>query len=74
MRGLKEGLQELGWVEGRNLQIDYSWPGGEPSRIQTSMKELADRQCEVIVARSTPVVAALLEGNTHHSDRVRVGR
>jgi putative tryptophan/tyrosine transport system substrate-binding protein len=60
MSGLKQGLQELGWVEGRNLQIEYFWPGGEPSRIQTSAKELAGRQCEVIVARSTPVVAGLL--------------
>ena len=60
MRGLKQGLQELGWVEGRNLQIEYSWPGGDPSRIQTSAKDLVGQQCEVIVARSTPVVAALL--------------
>ena len=58
--GLKQGLQELGWVEGRNLQIEYFWPGGEPDRIQASAKELVGRQCDVIVARSTPVVAALL--------------
>jgi putative ABC transport system substrate-binding protein len=59
--GLKQGLQESGWVEGRNLQIEYSWPGGEPNRIQASAKELVGRQCDVIVARSTPVVAALLK-------------
>jgi putative ABC transport system substrate-binding protein len=61
MSGLRQGLQELGWVEGRNLQIEYSWPGGDPGRIQTSAKELVGRQCDVIVARSTPVVAALLK-------------
>ena len=58
--GLKQGLRELGWVEGRNLHIEYSWPGGEPARIQDAAKNLVGQQCEVIVARSTPVVAALL--------------
>jgi putative tryptophan/tyrosine transport system substrate-binding protein len=58
--GLKQGLRDLGWVEGRNLHIEYSWPGGEPARIQDAAKNLVGQQCEVIVARSTPVVAALL--------------
>jgi putative tryptophan/tyrosine transport system substrate-binding protein len=58
---LKLGLQELGWVEGRNLQITDRWPGGEPDRIQASAKELVELRCEVIVARSTPGVAALLK-------------
>ena len=58
---LKQGLQELGWVEGRNLQIEHYWPGGEPDRIQASAKELVARKSEVIVARTTAVVAALLK-------------
>lgn len=58
---LKQGLQELGWVEGRNLQIDCYWPGGEPDRIQASAKELVARGSDVIVARTTPVVAALIK-------------
>ena len=61
---LKQGLQELGWTEARNLEIKYSWSGGAPDRIQSSAKELVRLQCEVIVARSTPVVAALLK-ETH---------
>jgi putative ABC transport system substrate-binding protein len=59
--GLRQGLRELGWVEGRNLQIEYFWPGGDSAQIQASAKTLVERQCEVIVARSTPVVAALLK-------------
>jgi putative tryptophan/tyrosine transport system substrate-binding protein len=58
---LKQGLQELGWVEGRNLQIELYWPGGEPDRIRASAKELVARKPEVIVARTTPVVVALLK-------------
>jgi putative ABC transport system substrate-binding protein len=64
VKGLKQGLQELGWIEGRNLQMQYSWPGGEPNRIQASAKALVGAQCEVIVARSTPVVAALRQTHT----------
>ena len=26
---LQRGLQELGWTEGRNLEVKYSWPGAE---------------------------------------------
>jgi putative tryptophan/tyrosine transport system substrate-binding protein len=61
VRALKQGLQELGWMEGRNLQIEYGWAGGEPGRIQASAKELVGLKCEVIAARSTPAVAALLK-------------
>jgi putative ABC transport system substrate-binding protein len=60
VRALKQGLQELGWVEGRNLQIEYYWPGGQLDRIQASARELIGLKCAVIVARSTPAVAAIL--------------
>src|SRR5207247_1461865 len=60
----RQGLQELGRTEGRNLEIKYNWSGGEPDRLKTSAKELVGLPCEVIVARSTPVVGALLK-ETH---------
>ena len=58
---LKEAFQNLGWVDGRNLQVEIRWSGGDPSRIQASAKELVALPCDVIVARSTPVVAALMK-------------
>jgi putative ABC transport system substrate-binding protein len=61
LKALKQAFQELGWVDGRNLQLEIRWSGGEPSRIQTQAKELVALPCEVIVARSTPAVAALLK-------------
>jgi putative tryptophan/tyrosine transport system substrate-binding protein len=57
---LKRGLQELGWREAHNLEVKYSWSGVELNRIQSSAKELVGLQCEVIVARGAPVLAALL--------------
>jgi putative ABC transport system substrate-binding protein len=58
---LKKGFQKLGWIEGRNLQLEYRWSGREANRIQASAKELVSAAVEVIVARSTPAVAALLK-------------
>src|ERR1700682_3734429 len=59
LKALKEAFQKIGWVDGRNLQLEIRWSGGEPSRIQASAKELVALPCDVIVARSTPAVAAL---------------
>jgi putative ABC transport system substrate-binding protein len=64
MNALKQGLQKLGWVEGRDLQIEDRAHGGEPDRMQAAARELVELQCEVIVASSTPVVAALVK-ETH---------
>jgi putative ABC transport system substrate-binding protein len=29
-----QGLQELGWIDGRNVRIDYRWSSGDPDRIR----------------------------------------
>jgi putative ABC transport system substrate-binding protein len=62
--GLERGLQERGWIEGRNLELKFGWSGAAPDLIQSSAKELVGSQCDVIVARSTPGMAALLK-ETH---------
>ena len=54
-------LQELGWAEGRNLRIDYRWAAGDADRMQVFAKELVTLQPHAILARSTPVTAALLK-------------
>jgi ABC-type uncharacterized transport system substrate-binding protein len=61
VKSLKGGLEALGWIEGRNLQVEYRWPGSEPDRIKAAVTELVGLHCEVIVARSTPVMAALVK-------------
>ncbi len=55
----RQGLQELGWIEGQNIQIEYRWAVG-PDQIQESAKKLVARQPDVLIASSSVVAAALL--------------
>jgi putative ABC transport system substrate-binding protein len=59
MAALEQGLQELGWENGRNLRIDYRWSGGDPERIRSLAKELIGLQPDIILATSSPVLEAL---------------
>jgi putative ABC transport system substrate-binding protein len=58
----REGLRKLGWVEGRNIRIDYRWatPGNAEAR-QRFAKELVALQPDLILTQNTPNVAALLQ-------------
>jgi putative ABC transport system substrate-binding protein len=56
---LRAGLRELGWVDGRNLQVDQRWAAGNPERIATFAKELVALKPDLIVAYTTPSVIAL---------------
>jgi putative ABC transport system substrate-binding protein len=60
-RALQLGLQELGWSDGRNLQIEYRWGGGYLDRIRAFAKELVDLAPDLLVAQPTPAVAALMQ-------------
>jgi putative ABC transport system substrate-binding protein len=55
----RQGLEALGWTEGRNIRIDYRFGGGDAARIQTYAAELVNAEPDVIVANSAAVVAAL---------------
>ena len=56
----RQGLQELGWVEGRNFRADYRWPSGDLDRIRAIAKEFVDLKPDVVLAGNTPSVEALL--------------
>jgi len=57
LAGFKQGLERLGWSEGRNLQIDIRFAPG--SADQAIAKELIARQPDVVLATATGLVAAL---------------
>jgi putative ABC transport system substrate-binding protein len=60
----RKGLEESGWHDGRNVQIDYRWAAGDSDRLRAFARELVLLQPDVIFAVTTPAVAALLR-ETH---------
>jgi putative ABC transport system substrate-binding protein len=54
----RKGLEEAGWVEGRNLRIDYRFGGGDSSATPKLVKELLQLQPDVILAATTPAATA----------------
>lgn len=58
----RDGLQKLGWTDGRNIRIDTRWatPADAESR-QRLAKELVALQPDLILSHTTPTTAALLQ-------------
>jgi len=57
----REGLQKLGWAEGRNIQIEYRWTGLDRELVPRFAKELVALQPDLILTQSTPATAELLQ-------------
>jgi putative tryptophan/tyrosine transport system substrate-binding protein len=55
-----QGLERLGWSEGKNIQLDGRFAGGDTDGFEQLAKALVDSRPEAIVAQSTPVALALL--------------
>src|ERR1700752_1457014 len=54
-----QGMQETGWVVGRNAQIDIRGGMGDPERIRKNVTELVARTPDAIFATTFPIVVAL---------------
>jgi putative ABC transport system substrate-binding protein len=59
LAAFRQGLERLGWSEGRNVRIDYRSAANNPDRFQPLATELVRLQPDVILAMTTPVAAAL---------------
>jgi len=55
----RQGLAALGWKDGQNVRVEYRWAAGRPDLIEQYASELVALAPAVILANSTPVVAAL---------------
>jgi putative ABC transport system substrate-binding protein len=65
MAGFHQGLQEAGWIVGRNLRIEYRWSAaGDPEQIRKYAAELVAISPEVILASAGSSVAALQQANS----------
>jgi len=56
---LAQGLQQLGWTDGRNVQIDYRWGAIDADRTRRYAAELVALAPDVILAVGGPAVVAL---------------
>jgi len=61
---LREGLEQLGWSEGRNIQVEIRYAAGVPGLFREYAKELSDLKPDVIIADTTASAAALVRA-TH---------
>jgi putative ABC transport system substrate-binding protein len=55
----RKGLEQLGWIEGRNIKSEYRWAGGIAERYAALAQELARLNLDLIVSNSTPAAQAL---------------
>jgi putative ABC transport system substrate-binding protein len=58
MLKLREGLSELGWIEGRNLVVEERWADGRGERLSGLADELVRLKVDVIVAQGSPATRA----------------
>ena len=56
----EEGLRELGWIPGQNIELAYRWPGAELDQLSAPANEIAAMRPDLVVSRSTPATAAII--------------
>ena len=58
LQAFRDGLRELGYVEGKNLQLEVRWGEGKLERLPALAAELVQAKVDVIVAATSPAVVA----------------
>jgi putative ABC transport system substrate-binding protein len=61
VKAFAHALDQLGWVEGKNIRIDYRFAAGDPNLYKTYAAELVGLSPDVLLAGATPAVAPLRE-------------
>jgi putative ABC transport system substrate-binding protein len=64
LASLRLGLEQAGWVEGRNVQIDVRWSAGDASRARRCAAELVALAPEVILTGASQATTAVQEASS----------
>jgi putative tryptophan/tyrosine transport system substrate-binding protein len=56
---LIQGLQDFGWRQGHNIQLDFRFGAGDPSRMEAYASDLVNEGPDVLFGNGTAVVTAL---------------
>jgi ABC-type uncharacterized transport system substrate-binding protein len=51
VRALRQGLEQLGWIEGRNIRVDYRWASGD--RLKAEVAAMVELAPDVILCGAT---------------------
>ena len=54
----REGLRDLGWIEGQNILVEERWAEGKYDKLPGLAAEFVTRKVDVILASSTPEIRA----------------
>jgi putative ABC transport system substrate-binding protein len=57
----RQGLQKLGWIVGRNVQIDFQWGLGDADWVRSAATQLLQLTPDVILANGTPAAKTMQE-------------
>jgi putative ABC transport system substrate-binding protein len=63
-RGIRQGLRDLGYVEGRDIIVDYRYADGHEERLAALVGELVDAKVDVILSPGSVVTRAVKKATT----------
>jgi putative ABC transport system substrate-binding protein len=61
LAAFKQRLQDLGWIDGRNVRVNYRFPGESAERIRIAVGELVALAPDVIFVTTNPAVSVLVQ-------------
>jgi putative ABC transport system substrate-binding protein len=80
IEAFRQGLRDLGYVEGRNIAIEYRWAEGKPDRMREFAEDLVRLKVDIIMAPSSVYTGAAKRATSaipiifmSHADPIRSG-
>jgi len=69
VESFRRGLREFGYIEGKNIVVEYRYLGGQVDQISSVVAELLQLKVDILVSPVVPVIHAAKQGDQNDSDR-----